>query len=196
MIGDIIFSQHSTVIIVKLSITLQDGVKTASILIPVLGSSDICPVAALSQMLMQYDPKPINLLFQIKTKSGFTPLIDSVTRKHLKQVSLMLNTLKTLILHGFRRAGAMWAFRRGVSIQDIQVQGTWFSDCVWRYIQVSRHFLPGFLLHFRHTYTHDIVTTSTWHLGLASSPLHLYDSNTIYSYCYSYVYCVCIFPIA
>ena len=51
-IGDIIFSRQSAVIIVKWSKTLQDRARTASISIYALGSSDISPVAALSQMLM------------------------------------------------------------------------------------------------------------------------------------------------
>ena len=31
---------------------------------------------------------------------------------------------------------ATWAFSRGVPIEHIQVQGTWSSSCVWRYILV------------------------------------------------------------
>ena len=134
--------------------TMQDRPRVASISIPALGSSIICPLAALTCMIhaqaLSDDP-----LFQITTRRGRTPLTDSVARKRLKQVSIMLNTPKILTFHDFRRAGATWAFRRGVPVQDIQAQGTWSSACVWRYIQVPPHCLLQSLLHSRGTCLHD-----------------------------------------
>ena len=54
--------------------------------------------------------------------------------KHLKHISAVLGLQKPITFHDFRRAGASWAFQHGVSLQDIQAQGTWSSQCVWRYI--------------------------------------------------------------
>ena len=108
----------------------------ASVTIPAIGSSVICPFSALRDIL-QVQTSPNDPLFQIQTKRGTIPLTDSVARKHLKQLSIGLNTPKIITFHDFRRAGATWAFRAGVQVQDIQAQGTWSSNCVWRYIQVQ-----------------------------------------------------------
>ena len=123
-------------------------------------------------MLLQSDQNPD------KTKADFTPLTGSVARKHLKQVSLVLNTPKKLTFYDFRRAGATWAFRRDVSIQDTY-QGTWSSVSGGTYTFLLL-FPLEFLLHFRHIYTYDVAPISNWCLGLASFSLHLYHSNTIY----------------
>ena len=37
--------------------------------------------------------------------------------------------------HSFRRSGATFAYNAHVSIQQIKRQGTWSSECIWRYIQ-------------------------------------------------------------
>ena len=76
-------------------------------------------------------------LFQIPVGGSLTPLTDSMARKHLKQVSTALALVKPLTCHDFRRAGASWAFQHGVPIQDIQAQGTWTSQCVWRCVHNS-----------------------------------------------------------
>ena len=165
-VGDVI-SQYA-VIIIKLSKTIQDRSRVACISIPALDSATICPVSALTRML-HIQTSPDDPFFQVTTRRGSTPLTDSVTRKHLKQVSIMLNTPKILTFHDFRRAGATWALRHGVPVQEIQAQGTWSCACVWQYIQVppSQWFFCGSLYFsvipiclMLHT------STPTWHLGL------------------------------
>ena len=87
-------------------------------------------------MLVQFDHQPHDPLFQIQTKSGFTPLTDSVGRKHLKQISLVLNTSKSLTCHDFRRAGANLSLK----CSNSGYPGTgYLVICVWRYI----HLLPS-----------------------------------------------------
>ena len=142
---------------------MQDRSKVASVTIPALGSSTICPVSTLSDML-QVQTSLDDPLFHIQTSRGITPLTDSVSRKHLKQVSIILNTPKILTFHDFRRAGATRAFRAGIPIHDIQAQGTWSSDCVWCYIQ-----LPPLLFKVASTSTHIFLHdafTPTPYLGL------------------------------
>ena len=75
-------------------------------------------------------------LFQVPAAGVMVPLTDSMARKHLKQVSLALSLCKPLTFYDFRRAGASWAFQHGVPIQAIQAQGTWTSQCVWRYVHL------------------------------------------------------------
>ena len=64
------------------------------------------------------------------------PLTDSRGRKHLMGISAALGLQKSLTFHDFGRAGASWAFHHGVSLQNIQAQGTWSLQCVWRYINL------------------------------------------------------------
>ena len=135
--GDITFSQSGAVVVVKWTKTLQDRCKVASVSLPNLGASPLCPIADLKD-LGTFNPvdndKP---LFEILSLFASVPLTDSYARKHLKKVSTLLQLPKPITFHDFRRGGASWAFRHGVPIQDIQAQGTWSSSCVWRYINIS-----------------------------------------------------------
>ena len=87
-------------------------------------------------MFHLYPADPESPLFQIPSADALLSLTDSMARKHLKQVSTALSLLKPLTFHDFRRAGASWAFHDGVPIQDIQAQGMWTSQCVWRYVHL------------------------------------------------------------
>ena len=109
---------------------MQDRSKVATVSIPVLHGSDICPVAALCGMLEFVPGSCDQPLFQFFTGSNLSPLTDSVARRHLKAACQKLQLEKLLTFHDFRRGGATWAFRRGVPIQDSQAQGTWSSECV------------------------------------------------------------------
>ena len=123
-VGDVVFAFQRAVIVVKWSKTRQDRVKTTTVDIPFLGSSALCPISALKQMLSQYPSHPDSPLFQISQAASLTPLTDSAARKHLKQVSSILGLHRSLTFHDFRRGGASWAFQHGVPIQHIQTQGT------------------------------------------------------------------------
>ena len=133
-VGDVIFADQRAVIVVKWSKTLQDRVKTTTVDVPCLGSSALCPVTALKQMLFKYPSHSDAPLFQIPNVVSLTPLTDSTARKHLNQVSNILGLHRSLTFHDFCRGGSFWAFQHGVPIHHIQAQGTWTSDCVWQYI--------------------------------------------------------------
>ena len=136
-VGDIIFSNQGAVIVVKWTKTFQDRCKVATVSLPNLGASSLCPIAALKIMLNSKYPDKDTPLFQIRHNSVVVPLTDSYACKHLKKVSKSLELPKSIIFHDFCRGGATWAFKYGVPIQDIQAQGTWSSSCVWRYINIS-----------------------------------------------------------
>ena len=122
------------------------------------------PVAALQRMLAGSLFNKEDSLFQDKFQRG-SPLIDSVARKYLKTVSLLLDLPKMLTFHDFRRGGVTWAFRGGVPIQEIQAQGIWCSDCLWRYIVTHLSLFPS-LFYFSDAPV--FLATHTWHLGLFS----------------------------
>ena len=94
--GDIIFSSTHAVVIVKWSKTLQDRKTFATVAIPVLGHSSLCPVAALRTMLQKVPGSNNHPLFQIHSAGRWAPLTDSMARKHLKKVSTFLNVTPPL----------------------------------------------------------------------------------------------------
>ena len=77
-------------------------------------------------------------LFQIYTINGWVTLIDSRVRKVLSKINVALGLHPNhFTFHSFRRSGATFAFNAHVPIQDIKRQGTWTSECVWKYIQAD-----------------------------------------------------------
>ena len=116
-VGDVVFAFQRAVIVVKWSKTLQDRVKTTTIDIPYLGASALCPIAALKNMLATYPSHQDSSLFQIPQPGSLTTLTDSAARKHLKQVSLLLELHRSLTFHNFCRGGLLgfsaWSFHSG-----------------------------------------------------------------------------------
>ena len=134
--GDIIFSDNEAIVLAKWSKTIQSRDKVVPVVIPKLSGSKLCPVTALSNMLHLVSGSNNDPLFAIFKASTWSPLTDSIVRKHLKRVLRLLQLQHhNFTFHTFRRSGASWAFEHGVPIEVIKQQGTWSSDCVWRYIQ-------------------------------------------------------------
>ena len=137
--GDLIFSQNYCTVIIKWTKTLQDRKQSRTISIPDLGASMLCPIKAL-QLMCQKFPADKNCPLFLQDKQGIlVPLTDSIARKHLKQVSSLLNIEPPLTFHLFRKSATTWAFHNGVPMHQIMHHGTWSSDAVWRYI----HSLPS-----------------------------------------------------
>ena len=80
--GDIIFSQKLCTVIVKWSKTLQDRKQMATITIPDLGTSPLCPMKALRNMFQAVPADKNSPLFLINKTLGPVPLTDSMARKH------------------------------------------------------------------------------------------------------------------
>ena len=134
--GDIIFSDNEAIVLVKWSKTIQSRDKVVRVVIPKLPGSKLCPVTALSNMLHLVPGSNNDPLFAIFKANTWSPLTDSMVRKHLKRVLRLLQLHHhNFTFHTFRRSGASWAFQHGVPIEVIKQQGTWSSGCVWRYIQ-------------------------------------------------------------
>ena len=136
--GDLIFSQNYCTVIIKWTKTLQDRQQSRTISIPNLGHSMLCPIKALQLMFQKFPAQKNSPLFLQAKQGTFLPLTDSIARKHLKQVSLLLCIQPPLTFHLFRKSATTWAFHNGVPMQQIMQHGTWSSDAVWRYI----HSLP------------------------------------------------------
>ena len=133
---DIISTPGGMSILVKWSKTMQFNDQVRLVHLPVL-NNELCPVKALSNLLLISPHGNDRPLFQYKSQS-WVPMTDTRVRQHLKSI------LKTLALdrsgitfHSFRRSGATFAFNHNVPLQNIQRHGTWTSDCVWRYVTDS-----------------------------------------------------------
>ena len=80
-------------------------------------------------------------LFTVPRHGQYLPLTDTIVRKHLKRVLKALGwEQQKYTFHTFRRSRASWAHNHGVPIQAIKDQGTWSSDCVYRYISSDTQF--------------------------------------------------------
>ena len=101
--GDLIFSQDSIVIIIKWSKTIQNRRDTATISVPSLGNSPLCPYRGLQAMLRWVPGSPNDPLFQVPKSGAFVPLTNSAARKHLKKISTILQLPTPLTFHLFRR---------------------------------------------------------------------------------------------
>ena len=122
-------------ILIKWSKTLQYQNKIRILKIPSLGSSPLCPVAALQQILKLYPGSPNSPLFQVKCYGTWVPLTDTRLRKALSRLILSLGWAhRNITFHSLRRSGATWAFNSNIPLQHIQSQGTWTSEAVWSYI--------------------------------------------------------------
>ena len=138
--GDVILQPTFATIVIKWSKTLQLTSQFATVQIPVLGSSPLCPVAAL-KLLFKNFPLPSNApLFAIPQGLSFSILSQGRVRKTLAAILTSLNiNPSSHPFHSFRRSGASLAFNSDVSLQAIQHQGTWSSDAVWGYIVANPH---------------------------------------------------------
>ena len=132
--GDFIVADQGAVLLIKWTKTMQDRKHSATIPLPNLGNSILCPIRALQNMLLAYPASKDAPLFMITRNSKLVPLTDSVARKHLKKISINLAISPPLTFHAFRRAGAMWSFQQGVPLEHIMKHGTWKSDAVWAYL--------------------------------------------------------------
>ena len=75
-VGDVIFSFTGTTIVVKWSKTIQDRISTATVVIPCLGNSPLCPVSAIRTMLSGGQSQTDNPLFQIHVCERWKVLTD------------------------------------------------------------------------------------------------------------------------
>ena len=79
----------------------------ATVSIPALGESLLCPIHALQTMIAKIPASDNDLLFLLPRPKGLVPLTDSVARKHLKGVCRLLDLQNPFTFHDFRREGEL-----------------------------------------------------------------------------------------
>ena len=100
--------------IIKWSKTLQNRQQSRTTSIPNLGQSALCPITALQLVFQQYPADKNSPLFSQWNKGILIPLTDSLARKHMKQVSVVLQIQPPLTFHLFRKSATIWAFHNGI----------------------------------------------------------------------------------
>ena len=133
--GDVFFATPGIHPLIKWSKTMQTRDTIRMLKIPTPGTSLLCPVQAIKNLMLLTPGIKNSPLFQIKNESAqWVPLTDTKLNQNFTQILTRLGLQHSGIsLHTFRRSGVTLAFNSNVSIQNIQSHGTWTSDCVWRY---------------------------------------------------------------
>ena len=148
--GDVIFSSTEAIILIKLSKTIQFRDSVVTIRVLFLPGSYLCPVTALKAMIALVPGSDNDPLFATHIHDSVLPLTDSMVRKHLKRVLVLLSLQNDgYTLHTFRRSGASWVYNHGVPMEAIKSQGTYVSDTVWRYIHAHSPTLSALFSTFR-----------------------------------------------
>ena len=113
------------VIWVKWSKTMQNNNQVKLITVPKIPNSSLCPVLALSNLLL-LTPNVANLpLVQSKVAQEWVPLTDSRVRRHFDIIFSRFHLNNTdYTLDAFWRSGASFAFNNEVALQSIQRHST------------------------------------------------------------------------
>ena len=168
--GDLISSANSVVIIIKWSKTLQDRKKVATVTIPALGASPLCPLNALKKLLHIHPLTDDHPLFIFYKQGRPVTLTDSMARKHLKHISCLLGLPKHYTFHDFRRGGGYLGFQAWCPLaRHTSPRHMVQSMCLEVYtIAPFGHFICGF--HFFHSPTYVILLPL--HMGCLGAPFY------------------------
>ena len=130
--GDVFFALPGIHLLIKWSKTIQTRDTIRILKIPSLGSSPLCPVQAIKNLLLITPGTQNDRLCRINNEAAQW-VTDTKVRRNFSQIlTRVILQHSGMSLHIFRRSGATLAFNSNVSIQNIQSHGTWTSDCVWR----------------------------------------------------------------
>ena len=89
--------------------TIQFRDRVATIRVPFLPGSPLCPVTSLKVMIALVPGSDNDLLFATYVHDTLLPLTDSMVRKHLKRVLALLGMQNDgYAFHTFMRPGASW----------------------------------------------------------------------------------------
>ena len=113
------------VILVKWSETMPKNDQVKLITVPKIPNFSLCPVSALSNLLLLTSRRANLPLFQIKVAQEWVPLTDSRVRRHFDIILSRLHLKITCYTpHAFRHSGATFAFNNELALQNIQRHGT------------------------------------------------------------------------
>ena len=132
---DVIFGPPGAHLVLKWTKTMQDRKSHNIIQLPTIKNKYLCPVQALTALLISRSLSPQDPLFASITPPH-KPVIDTHIRDALRRILISRNI--SPVSHGFhtfRRSGATFAFDHSVPLQNIMSHGLWKSSAVWTYLQ-------------------------------------------------------------
>lgn len=118
--------------------TNQFGARVHSV--PLLSDpvSPVCPVQALTNMLLLTPGLPKDPLFLLAGKKGFLPVTYYQFQSFLRHmISIIGKNPADYSTHSFRRGGASHAFASFVPSELIKHHGDWSSDCYLLYLNFN-----------------------------------------------------------
>ena len=139
--GDIVFHDNTCFDInIRKSKTIQFGQRILTIPFCSSPSSPLCPVKAILN-LFQVAPRGRDLpLFSYRYRGQVCWWTHSSFNTHLKSIlKKMGEDYSQYSGHSFRRGGASFGFRAGLSMIEIKQRGDWASNAVERYIFVDEN---------------------------------------------------------
>ncbi|XP_035665155.1 uncharacterized protein LOC118408444 isoform X2 [Branchiostoma floridae] len=136
-IHDFTLYRDSLLVRIRWSKTLQCAERVLSIPVLAIPNSPLCPVAAFRNMLRLNANYSGLAVFTVRYSSRVVPLSQSVFDDAFKRVLVQAGLNPQLYsLHSGRRGGATFAFRSGVPVELIKIQGDWRSQAYLLYPKV------------------------------------------------------------
>jgi len=136
-IHDFTLYRDSLLVRIRWSKTLQCAERVLSIPVLAIPNSPLCPVAAFRNMLRLNANYSGLAVFTVRYSSRVVPLSQSVFDNAFKRVLVQAGLNPQLYsLHSGRRGGATFAFRSGVPVELIKIQGDWRSQAYLLYLKV------------------------------------------------------------
>ena len=135
---DIFILQHTLMVEVKWSKTIQFGERKLRIPISCISDSVLCPVSAFKHMT-EIVPAPKDApAFCKRVKEKIFPITYGEFQTKLRHlIQLTGRNSSVYSTHSFRRGGATFAFDSNVSTELIQLHGDWRSDAYKKYLEFS-----------------------------------------------------------
>lgn len=123
--GDVLECEAGLVVHIKWSKTIQHGERFLLIPLVACPSSPLCPRKAFRMMCHLVPGKQSAPAFLDPLESGLVSLTHTTFMTHFRQVlqKAGFEPYKAFLGHSFRRGGATWAFRSGVSGELIRLHG-------------------------------------------------------------------------
>jgi integrase len=136
---DVVYKESGVLLSIRHTKTIQCNERILQVPLPIIHDSPLCPVSALKRLVnVRGEYKGKQPLFsykegsstQVLTYSSFLTILQAV----MKACDLNADQYSG---HSLRRAGATYAFSRGVPPMLIKAQGDWKSQAYQAYVDIS-----------------------------------------------------------
>jgi len=136
------FTLYRSMLLVRIrwSKTIQCAERVLQVPVLAIPTSPLCPVSAFLRMLRlnaSFKCSSSSAVFLRQTSSGPVPLTQAVFDRAFKTILTRAGLNPSMYsLHSGRRGGATFAFRSGVPVELIRLQGDWRSSAYLLYLRV------------------------------------------------------------